>query len=57
VTISIGLAELKPAMRIDEALAHADAALYEAKHGGRNQVRLYHAAGTPPATQAGQPAP
>ena len=38
VTISIGLAEMPPQSTIDEALARADSALYEAKNGGRNQV-------------------
>ncbi|RSZ59489.1 sensor domain-containing diguanylate cyclase [Massilia atriviolacea] len=38
VTISIGLAQLAPGAPFAEALARADAALYEAKNGGRNLV-------------------
>ena len=40
VTISIGLAQLTNGMELDDALALADGALYEAKNGGRNCVRL-----------------
>ena len=41
-TTSIGIAELTPGdMRTDIALARADAALYEAKHAGRNCVRTH----------------
>lgn len=38
VTISIGLAALEPKGAVDQALAGADAALYKAKHQGRNRV-------------------
>ena len=38
-TISIGLALLRPGDTPESLLARADAALYEAKDGGRNQVR------------------
>jgi diguanylate cyclase (GGDEF)-like protein/PAS domain S-box-containing protein len=38
VTISIGLAALAPGGAPDEALARADAALYQAKDRGRNRV-------------------
>ena len=38
VTISIGLASVAPAAAPDQALADADAALYQAKDGGRNRV-------------------
>jgi diguanylate cyclase (GGDEF)-like protein len=38
VTISVGLAELAPAETPTEAIARADAHLYEAKRSGRNRV-------------------
>jgi diguanylate cyclase (GGDEF)-like protein/PAS domain S-box-containing protein len=38
VSISIGLAALAPGGAADEAVARADAALYQAKDGGRNRV-------------------
>ena len=41
VTISIGVAALGSSRRdLDELLAAADHALYQAKEAGRNQVRL-----------------
>ena len=40
ITVSIGLAELPSSARgSDELKSAADAALYEAKHAGRDQVR------------------
>lgn len=39
VTISVGLAQFEPGDDGDDLLARADAALYEAKERGRNQVR------------------
>ena len=39
VTISVGLANYRPGDTTETLLARADAALYEAKQGGRNQVR------------------
>jgi len=38
VTISVGLAMMNEAELLDDALRRADAALYRAKHGGRNRV-------------------
>ena len=39
VTASIGLATWPPGLAVDAAIRRADAALYAAKAGGRNQVR------------------
>ncbi|WP_116200151.1 GGDEF domain-containing protein [Amycolatopsis circi] len=38
VTLSIGLVSLRPQERAEQVLARADAAMYEAKRGGGNQV-------------------
>lgn len=38
VTASFGIATLKPGESFDQLFSRADAALYEAKRGGRNQV-------------------
>ncbi|WP_370034850.1 sensor domain-containing diguanylate cyclase [Qipengyuania mesophila] len=38
-TVSVGVAAFQPGDDLDHLLARADAALYEAKTGGRNQVR------------------
>ena len=37
VTVSIGVAELRPGESIEHGLSRADKALYEAKHAGRNR--------------------
>ncbi len=40
VTLSIGVAEFRPGESEDDFIARADAALYAAKHAGRNCVQL-----------------
>jgi PleD family two-component response regulator len=40
VTVSVGLAEAKSGDTLDSLLGRADEALYRAKQGGRNQVRV-----------------
>jgi diguanylate cyclase len=40
VTVSVGLATWRQGEPVEAALARADAALYAAKHAGRNRVRL-----------------
>lgn len=43
ITISLGIAELQPQEPGREWLARADAALYNAKHSGKNQARAHDA--------------
>ena len=50
VTVSIGVAELRPGESLESWTQRADAALYEAKRAGRNRV------GRPPAEAASQAA-
>jgi diguanylate cyclase (GGDEF)-like protein len=40
VSVSCGIASVRPTDTIDDVLARADKALYEAKRGGRNQLRV-----------------
>jgi diguanylate cyclase (GGDEF)-like protein/PAS domain S-box-containing protein len=55
---SIGIAMLgEHAGTIEEALAHADQACYEAKRAGRNAVRMFDAPGTPTPGASGKVVP
>jgi diguanylate cyclase (GGDEF)-like protein len=57
LTASLGVAELALGEPLDSAIARADQALYQAKHGGRNRVALADvAAAAPAATSAVTPA-
>jgi len=40
VTTSIGLAEFKPGMSLETLFQSADRALYDAKHAGRNLLKV-----------------
>jgi diguanylate cyclase (GGDEF)-like protein len=40
VTVSVGVADYRPGENAAAILQRADAGLYDAKHGGRNQVRI-----------------
>jgi diguanylate cyclase (GGDEF)-like protein len=54
VTVSIGVAEVRPGDPLDGLLARADEALYRAKHAGRNTVRAAEAP-VPSIVDAGWP--
>jgi two-component system, cell cycle response regulator len=45
ITVSVGVAQLEPGDTLQSLLSRADTALYEAKNGGRNQVRVAARAG------------
>jgi diguanylate cyclase (GGDEF)-like protein len=49
ITVSIGLAELRPGETVDEWVKRGDDALYAAKNGGRNRVARSGAVRTGPA--------
>jgi diguanylate cyclase (GGDEF)-like protein len=42
ITASFGIAPLLPDRSVRDSIEHADAAMYEAKQAGRNQVRVSH---------------
>ncbi|NRF27992.1 diguanylate cyclase [Vibrio coralliilyticus] len=43
LTVSIGIAKLQTQPHFEELLEQADKAMYQAKHAGRNTIRIYHA--------------
>ena len=49
VTLSIGLVSLRPQERGEQVLARADAAMYQAKRGGGNQVASANSMAADPA--------
>lgn len=51
-TLSIGIAESDPGESAPALLARADAALYSAKHAGRDCIRLHHSAAIHPSDQS-----
>lgn len=57
ITISLGVAEYRIGESPEDCLARADAALYEAKHSGRNRVVLFREAKDHPDTHMVDGAP
>jgi diguanylate cyclase (GGDEF)-like protein len=57
VTCSIGVARWESGMTMTDLIRHADTALYQSKHGGRNRVTLYQDEGLVNLTQGEAPAP
>jgi diguanylate cyclase (GGDEF)-like protein len=45
MTVSIGIAESEPKLRVEEVIEQADQALYRAKQGGRNRIEAATASG------------
>ncbi|MEV7551392.1 GGDEF domain-containing protein [Amycolatopsis sp. NPDC089917] len=50
VTLSVGLVSLRPQERAEQVLARADAAMYQAKRGGGNQVSSVNSMAIDPVT-------
>ncbi|ANN15186.1 diguanylate cyclase [Amycolatopsis orientalis] len=50
VTLSVGLVSLRPQERAEQVLARADAAMYQAKRGGGNQVSSVNSMAVDPVT-------
>lgn len=56
ITASFGIAPLGSDQAVDESISKADTAMYEAKHAGRNAVRLWTETMAAPASTAAEPA-
>lgn len=41
ITVSFGIAAIEPDISVEEAIEHADNALYKAKNEGRNCTRIW----------------
>ncbi|KKB86237.1 hypothetical protein VW29_03375 [Devosia limi DSM 17137] len=57
VTASFGVAPLLPGDSLSDVMRRADAALYQAKRGGRNDVRVTQPSAAGLATLSGKPSP
>ena len=55
VTVSFGIAALTPEMAVEDVIARADAALYQAKDRGRNRVEAWQDDAEPAAADASAP--